>query len=102
MLDKKYALPYRVVDAMVFHFYRFATDDREMPVLWHQCLLIFVQRYKFDITSEQKTALIKLLRKHSHKSITDDIRREIIYSRSRDNEEPMEREPIGAAPDMVE
>jgi essential nuclear protein 1 len=44
MLDKKYALPYRVVDAMVHHFYRFASDDRQMPVLWHQCLLIFMQR----------------------------------------------------------
>eukprot|EP00035_Acanthoeca_spectabilis_P024444 m.453828 g.453828 ORF g.453828 m.453828 type:complete len:444 (-) comp20561_c0_seq1:44-1375(-) len=97
MLDKKYALPFRVVDAMVHHFYRFLNDDRVMPVLWHQCLLIFVQRYKEDITSEQKQALMELLRKHNHPAITDDIRREIIYSRSRDNEEPMEREPVNPA-----
>ena len=97
MLDKKYALPFRVVDAMVFHFYRFTHDDRTLPVLWHQCLLIFVQRYKEDITSEQKQALMELLRKHTHRNITEDIRREIVYSRSRDTEVPMEREPVVAA-----
>ena len=26
LLDKKYALPFRVVDAVVFHFVRFTTD----------------------------------------------------------------------------
>ena len=44
LLDKKYSLPFRVVDAVVAHFYRFTTDHRELPVLWHQCLLVFVQR----------------------------------------------------------
>lgn len=33
-----------------------------MPVLWHQSLLTFVQRYKNDISSEQKEALFALLR----------------------------------------
>lgn len=93
LLDKKYALPFRVIDALVFHFHRFATDDREPPVLWHQCLLIFVQRYKEDITSEQKEALLELLRKHKHHTITADVRREIRLSRSRDNEVPMEQDP---------
>ena len=45
LLDKKYSLPYRVVDALVAHFYRFAADPRDLPVLWHQCLLVFVQRW---------------------------------------------------------
>ena len=43
--DKKYALPYRVVDSVVFHFIRFRSEKRELPVLWHQALLTFVQRY---------------------------------------------------------
>ena len=43
--DKKYALPYRVVDSVVFHFIRFRSERRELPVLWHQALLTFVQRY---------------------------------------------------------
>eukprot|EP00798_Chlamydomonas_sp_ICE-L_P021238 gene21238-28154_t len=33
LLDKKYALPYRTIDALVDHFIRFADDEREMPVV---------------------------------------------------------------------
>jgi essential nuclear protein 1 len=50
LLDKKYALPYKVVDALVFHFIRLANSPRskdgedKLPVLWHQSLLVFVQR----------------------------------------------------------
>lgn len=48
--------------------------------------------YKEDITSEQKDALLQLIRRHGHYKITEEVRREIIYSRSRDNEVPMEVE----------
>ncbi|XP_070149381.1 bystin [Polyergus mexicanus] len=85
-LDKKYALPYRVVDGVVFHFLRFERDTRELPVLWHQALLTFVQRYKSDISSEQKEALLGLLRKQSHHSITSEIRRELQHAKCRDIE----------------
>lgn len=87
LLDKKYALPYRVVDSVVFHFVRFTTDKRELPVLWHQCLLTFMQRYKEDISSEQKEALMELLRVHVHDKITPEIRREIMHSKCRDAED---------------
>ena len=86
LLDKKYALPYRVVDAVVFHFLGFQTDKRELPVLWHQCLLTFVQRYKQDISSEQKEALMTLLRAQVHEGITPEIRRELVSSKCRDEE----------------
>ncbi|KAL3889587.1 hypothetical protein ACJMK2_001923 [Sinanodonta woodiana] len=86
LLDKKYALPYRVIDAVVFHFLRFKTDKRELPVLWHQCFLTFMQRYKEDISSEQKESLLELLRVHVHHSITPEIRREIVNSKCRDAE----------------
>ncbi|KRT80530.1 hypothetical protein AMK59_6734, partial [Oryctes borbonicus] len=76
-LDKKYALPYRVVDAVVFHFLRFERDSRELPVLWHQAFLTFVQRYKADISSEQRDALLHLLKKQSHPTISLEIRREL-------------------------
>ena len=48
LLDKKYALPYKVIDSLVFHFLGFKQDKREMPVLWHQSLLVFAQRYPFN------------------------------------------------------
>lgn len=84
LLDKKYALPYRVIDAVVFHFLGFANDPRELPVLWHQSLLTFVQRYKEDISVEQKEALIQLIRSKFHHEITAEVRREILNSKCRD------------------
>ncbi|XP_022919122.2 bystin [Onthophagus taurus] len=84
--DKKYALPYRVVDAVVFHFLRFERDSRELPVLWHQAFLTFVQRYKADISSEQRDALLQLLKKQSHPTITAEIRRELQNAKCRDVE----------------
>lgn len=44
LLDKKYALPYRVVDALVDHFVSFRKEERQLPVVWHQSLLTFVTR----------------------------------------------------------
>lgn len=86
LLDKRYALPYRVVDAAVFHFIRFEHEKREMPVLWHQSFLTFVQRYKNDISSEQKEALMALLKKITHPKLTPEIRRELIAAKCRDCE----------------
>lgn len=85
-LDKRYALPYRVVDAAVFHFLKFEHDKREMPVLWFQSFLTFVQRYKNDISNDQKEALFGVLRKHYHPKITPEIRRELQAARCRDVE----------------
>src|SRR6266536_1121061 len=71
LLEKKYALPYQVIDALVFHFLRFRSvnpasvrpedldgamegaagaKETKLPVIWHQCLLAFAQRYRNDIT----------------------------------------------------
>ncbi|KAI8591599.1 Bystin-domain-containing protein [Geranomyces variabilis] len=83
LLDKKYALPFKVVDALVFHFIRFKNDQREMPVLWHQALLVFAQRYKEDMTPEQKEALMELIRYKTHDGITPEIRRELVGSACR-------------------
>ncbi|XP_037954180.1 bystin-like [Teleopsis dalmanni] len=86
LLNKRYALPYRVIDAAVFHFLRFEHDKRDMPVLWHHSLLVFVQRYKSDISSDQKELLLNLLRKQSHPKITSEIRRELLAAKCRDVE----------------
>ncbi|KAJ3355817.1 hypothetical protein HDU83_002465 [Entophlyctis luteolus] len=93
LLDKKYALPYKVLDALVFHFLRFArppqvlaaSDDADtaLPVLWHQSLLVFAQRYKGELVPEQKEALLELLKYRVHPLITPEIRREIVNSKCR-------------------
>lgn len=69
---------------MCFLRFRFQNDSRELPVLWHQALLTFVQRYKSDISSEQKEALLELIKKHVHHEITGEIRRELMLARCRD------------------
>ncbi|KAG5460918.1 MAG: Bystin-domain-containing protein, partial [Olpidium bornovanus] len=83
LLDKKYALPFKVVDAVVFHFLRFRNDPRQMPVLWHQSLLVFAQRYKEDMTPEQKDALLDLLKHKTHEAISPEVRRELVNSTCR-------------------
>lgn len=105
LLDKKYALPYKVVDALVFHFLRFADPDmgvereqgsgeKRMPVLWHQSLLVFAQRYKQDLTPDQKAALLDLLRVQRHPGISPEVRRELVSARARGEmlEEPIDED----------
>ncbi|KAL9625704.1 MAG: hypothetical protein Q9160_000023 [Pyrenula sp. 1 TL-2023] len=132
LLDKKYALPYRAVDAVVFHFLRFRNSDplatspateegegaqdddvdmsgfgvpsksksnrahnynnnqskhsaaaHKLPVLWHQSLLAFAQRYKNDITEDQREALLDLLLVRGHKDIGPEVRRELLAGRGK-------------------
>ena len=59
-------------------------EKRELPVLWHQSLLTFAQRYKNDLSVEQRDALLDLLRVQSHHSITPEIRRELQHAECRD------------------
>merc|ERR1719460_2939260 len=87
LFDKKYALPFRVVDSVVFHFLKFRSERRELPVLWHQSLLTFIQRYKGHISSEQRDALMDLLKFHVHGKITPEIRRELVHAKCRDDEQ---------------
>ncbi|KAJ9469417.1 Bystin [Diplonema papillatum] len=78
LLDKKYDLAYQVIDMLVKHFHEFVRDLRELPVLWHQCLLTFVQRYKEHFVEEQVDLIRKLVNKHNHMLISSEIRRELI------------------------
>lgn len=106
-LEKKYALPYKVIDNLVFHFLRFratadpATSngdsmtgvsgpgaretgkDLKLPVLWHQSLLAFAQRYRNDITEDQRESLLDLLLVRGHKQIGPEVRRELLEGRGR-------------------
>ena len=94
LLAKKYALPYKVVDALVFHFLRFraskeqgaealASKEAKLPVLWHQSLLIFAQTYRNEITEDQREALLDLLLARGHKDIGPEVRRELLAGRNR-------------------
>ncbi|KAF7331751.1 hypothetical protein MKEN_00054900 [Mycena kentingensis (nom. inval.)] len=88
LIDKKYELPYKVVDALVFHFIRLSNtykaktrgDSEKLPVLWHQSLLVFAQRYASDLTPDQKDALLDVVRATPHVQIGPEIRRELVNS----------------------
>ncbi|KAF2462098.1 Bystin-domain-containing protein [Lineolata rhizophorae] len=102
LLNKKYALPYKVVDALVFHFLRFrgvaaaaaapgpghasAADTPKLPVIWHQTLLAFAQRYRNDVTEDQREALLDLLLVCGHEKIGPEVRRELLEGRGRGND----------------
>uniref|UniRef100_A0A6N2NFR3 Bystin n=1 Tax=Salix viminalis TaxID=40686 RepID=A0A6N2NFR3_SALVM len=90
LLDKKYALPYRVLDAVVAHFMTFLEDTRIMPVIWQQSLLSFVQRYKNGLQKEDKDNLRRLVLRQKHKLVSPEIIRELDNSRNRrEKDDPM-------------
>ena len=77
LLNKKYTLAYIAVDAVVDHFMRFLDVEGPMPVIWHQALLALAQRYKADLTKEQKEGLKALMQVHAHHTMTPEVRREL-------------------------
>lgn len=110
LLEKKYALPFQTIDALVFHFVRFKAlktaersrnaqkggggdidmDKEEgraggprLPVLWHQSFLSFAQRYRNDITEDQREALMDVVANVGHRTIGPEIRRELLQGRGR-------------------
>ncbi len=117
LLEKKYALPYQVIDALVFHFLRFRSTDpaniqpgeaameevsgaakgAKLPVIWHQCLLAFAQRYRNDITEDQREALLDLLLTKGHHQIGPEVRRELLEGRGRGV--PLEPDGLAVAGD---
>ena len=113
LLEKKYALPYQVIDALVFHFLRFRSVDpasvkevgdtmegineggskaTKLPVIWHQCLLTFAETYRNDITEDQREALLDLLLTKGHSKIGPEVRRQLLEGRGRGV--PIEPEPM--------
>ena len=77
LLNKKYSLPAPVIGSLVRHFASFIKEEGELPVLWHQALLVFSQRYKNEIKDEAREALRLVIKKHFHHKITPEIRREL-------------------------
>ncbi|ODV62805.1 snoRNA-binding rRNA-processing protein ENP1 [Ascoidea rubescens DSM 1968] len=110
LLEKKYALPYQTIDELVFYFMNFRLiqqtnkydedlnmrdDELEpdlkalkrkhppLPVVWHKAFLAFAQRYKNDITEDQRDFLLETVRQRFHKDIGPEIRRELLASQPR-------------------
>lgn len=80
LIEKKYALPVSVVEALVYEFCKEVLNNVTMPVLWHQCLLSFTQLYKNDLSLEQRNNIKHLVAKQSHHSISSEILKELHFS----------------------
>lgn len=90
LIEKKYALPYQTLDELVFYFMRFRKaaqmemgsseegDLPPLPVVWHKAFLAFAQRYKNDITDDQREFLLETVRQRYHHAIGPEIRRELL------------------------
>jgi essential nuclear protein 1 len=72
------------VDALVQHFLRFEDDERDMPVVWHQTLLCFVQRYKHEVRDADRAALRRLCGAQHHYQVTPEVLRELEHAAPRE------------------
>ncbi|GBL78297.1 Bystin [Araneus ventricosus] len=86
LIEKKYALPYLAIDGIVDYFLRFMKDDSALPLLWHQCLLTFVQIYKNDLSQDQQRELMKLLKVQNHPLVSLEIRKELLSANCQNRE----------------
>jgi len=81
LINKKWALPTRVVEAAVDHFHSFANDDlSDLPVVWHRSLLSFVQRYKYELNEVSCSKIKEVLQHHCHSAIGKEIHRELSHA----------------------
>lgn len=110
LIEKKYALPYQTLDDLVFYFMRFRRAEQQqlqqqdmmmdqdfvnpkeepaLPVVWHKAFLAFAQRYKNDITDDQRDFLLETVRQRFHHSIGPEIRRELLAGTPRVPQQPV-------------
>ena len=85
-IEKKYNMPYQVLDALVFHFLKMKDEERRLPVLWHQCFLSFVRHYAKDISEDMRKALVGLCIKQNHGQISGEIKELLLKTLPRDIE----------------
>jgi essential nuclear protein 1 len=86
LINKKYSLPRKVLSALVQYFCGFlhsspggvAPGLGACPLIWHQTLLAFVQRYKNELSANQVAAIRNLVKVQQHHAVTTEIRRELL------------------------
>eukprot|EP00792_Barthelona_sp_PAP020_P004159 TRINITY_DN1928_c0_g1_i1.p1 TRINITY_DN1928_c0_g1~~TRINITY_DN1928_c0_g1_i1.p1 ORF type:complete len:435 (+),score=113.80 TRINITY_DN1928_c0_g1_i1:29-1306(+) len=77
-LDKKYNLPHSLIDKIVDHIVSFSSWSRteKLPVIWHQMILSLAEHYRNELRGSQKAAILRMLKRHKHFTITPIIGRE--------------------------
>ncbi len=75
LLAKKLALPKRVVSGLQQFFVRARTEERHLPLLWHQLLLTFVQLYAKHLDVPQRAQLREILQVQRHALVSPEVER---------------------------
>lgn len=73
LLEKKYALHLRAINALLSHFRRFEDTPGKMPVIWQQNLLTFVKLYAQELDDMQREGIKQLVKKKNHHLISPEI-----------------------------
>lgn len=67
-------------------------DAPPLPLVWHKSLLAFAQRYKNDITDDQRDFLMEVVRQRPHREISPEIRRELLAGKPKEfTQEPTKK-----------
>lgn len=70
LLEKKYALPTRVVNCLASFFVKHENSDIALPVIFYQLVLRVCELYSSTMDEMQKTAIKSLVRKKKHEVLT--------------------------------
>lgn len=62
-----------------------------LPLVWHKSLLAFAQRYKNDITEDQRDFLMEVVRQRGHREIGPEIRRELLAGKPKEFVNPSQQ-----------
>ncbi|KAJ4784450.1 Bystin [Rhynchospora pubera] len=81
LLEESDGLHCLAFDAVLEHFISFTEKEATMPVIWHQSLLSFVQRYKCEMQRKDKDDIERLMQHQKHYLVTPEIERELKNSR---------------------
>lgn len=83
LLNKKGNLPETAIRKLAQFFIEFIHHEGQLPVIWHQSLLTFVQRWKNELSTEEKEKLHGLTKIHFHTKIGPELRRELSAQKTR-------------------
>jgi len=93
LLEKRYALPYKVVDTLVDTFLATAIAQQSggsvppLPLIWHECLLSFVRQQSGALSAQQTASLLERVVGSSvaHQYIAPEIRSILLAAKPRPN-----------------
>ena len=108
LINKRYSLPIRVVDALSIWFGEGGRDGGvgeggkvRMPVVWHKGLLCFVQRYGAEMNEEQVRRIREVTRVQVHAAMTKEVRRELMRVKEKKAAEKLQGGMSGGTKSIV-